>query len=340
MKIAITVDPEMPVPPEFYGGIERMVDMLVQEFILDGHQVTIFAHRSSTTPASLEPYSGISSTSGWDTLSNMQLITRKIYAGNFDLLHSFSRLAYLAFVLPSSIIKVMSYQRQPTISQIIKARRIAKKGSLFFTGCSDYITNQIKPYAEAFTVYNGFPMDKYEFSECVPADAPFVFLGRIEPIKGVHHAIEIALKSKRKLIIAGNVAPEHQLYFHERIAPAIDGQQIIYAGSVNDAQKIRLLKQARALLMPVEWDEPFGIVMAEAMACGTPVIALAKGAVPEIISNGITGYACHDVNECIKKATLLPLISRKAVRQEALRRFSSKVIAQNYSCLYRRLLNG
>ena len=334
MKIALTVDPELPVPPIHYGGIERIVSMLVDEFILEGHEVTLFAHQTSHTLAFLKPYSGKSSKSRIDTIRNMHLISREIYNGKYDVVHSFSRLAYLTFILPSRVPKIMSYQRIPTISQIIKAQKLAFSNSLTFTGCSNFISNQIKPFGTANTIYNGFPQDKFAFTEKVSLEAPLVFVGRIEPIKGPHHAIDIALKSGKKLIIAGNIPTEYQTYFDKQIAPYIDDEQIRYTGPVNDAEKSELLSSALAFLMPIEWDEPFGIVMVEAMACGTPVIALNRGAVPEIIKDGINGFICKDIDQCVNKVIEVHNLNRSAVRNYAMTRFSAKVIAQNYLELY------
>jgi glycosyltransferase involved in cell wall biosynthesis len=334
MKIAITVDPEIPVPPIHYGGIERIVSMLVDEFILAGHEVTLFAHEASHTLALLKPYSGLSSKSRIDTVRNMHLISREIYKGSYDVVHSFSRLAYLTFILPSRVPKIMSYQRIPTASQIIKAQKLAYANSLTFTGCSNFISNQIKPYGIANTIYNGFPQNKFTFTEKVSPKAPLVFLGRIEPVKGPHNAIDIALRSGKKLIIAGNIPTEYQNYFDEQIAPYIDDEQIRYLGPVNDSEKSELLSKALAFLMPIEWDEPFGIVMVEAMACGTPVIALDRGAVPEIIKDGITGFICTDIDQCVEKVMEMHTLNRATVRNYAMTRFSAKVIAQNYLELY------
>lgn len=339
MKIALTVDPEIPVPPLYYGGIERIVSMLINEYSAAGHEVTLFANEDSLSLAKLIPYPGRSSKSRIDTFKNMYLISREAYKCKFDILHSFSRLAYLALVLPFEMPKIMSYQRVPTASQIIRAQKISFKQSLFFTGCSDFITNKIKPYGNATTIYNGYPKDTYYYSEKTNSDAPLVFLGRLEPIKGPHHAIEIAKKTQKKLVIAGNIPPEHQPYFDEKIAPHIDNEQISFIGQVNDDQKSKLLSGALAFLMPIEWDEPFGIVMAEAMACGTPVISLSRGAAPEVIRHGITGYCCDSIAECVEKVFIVNKLDRSMVRQEALARFSSTVIAKKYLKLYQNLID-
>lgn len=338
MRIAITVDPEIPVPPAEYGGIERIVAMLVDEYYAAGHEVILFAHKDSRTNATLYPYLGRNSNSRIDTFRNTLLISKELYKNKIDILHSFSRLAYLTFVLPLSMPKIMSYQRKPTSSQILKAQKLSYKQSLMFTGCSDFITNQITPYGNATTIYNGFPEDTYQYTTKINDKSPLVFLGRIEPIKGPHHAIEIAKKSRKNLVIAGNIPFEYRSYFNEEVAPHIDDHQISFVGPVNDHQKSILLNQALALLMPIEWDEPFGIVMVEAMACGTPVIALSKGAIPEVISQGVTGYVCTSLDECVQKVSLIHQLDRKSVRLEAARRFSSRVIARNYMKLYEEMI--
>jgi glycosyltransferase involved in cell wall biosynthesis len=341
MKIAITVDPELPVPPLHYGGIERIVSMLIDEYSAEGHEIALFAHGNSTSKATLFAYSGTNSRSKIDTIKNINCISREVYKGKFDILHSFSRLAYLSLVLPLRLPKIMSYQRRPTPSQIRRAEQLSHKGSLIFTGCSDFITRQVVPFAKAFTVYNGFPTETYHnYSTQVSDDAPLVFLGRIEPVKGTHHAIDIAKKANKPLVIAGNIPPKHQSYFDEMILPAIDGRNVIYLGAVDDTQKADLLNNALALLMPIEWDEPFGIVMVEAMACGTPVIALDRGAASEVIDQGLTGYHCKNISECIEKVVIVNQLNRTLVRRQAMLRFSSKVIAQNYLTLYRDIING
>ena len=333
MKIAITADPGIQVPPEFYGGIERVIDLLVTGLHKRGHEVTLFAHADSKVPCRLIPYKN-DSTSGVQALaSNMLTINRDLMRDKQDIVHSFGRLSYLAPMLGTKTPKLMSYQREPTISQIKKAVKLARSGSLSFTGCSNYITNQIIPVALAETVYNGIDLTTYTPQFAVLNDAPLVFLGRIEPIKGPHTAISIALKTSRKLIIAGNVANEHKSYFDQEIKPHL-GKQITYIGAVNDSQKNKLLGTASALLMPIHWNEPFGIVMIEAMACGTPVIALSHGAIPEVVKNGLNGYTGTTEKELIEKVKLLDALDRSAIRKDCENRFSAETIVDQYLALY------
>ena len=335
MKILITADPFLPVPPKLYGGIERVLDMLITEYIAKGYDVTLIAHKDSVPHESCRfiPYS-----SNNDSIfSNSLLITKSYLKYKFDIIHSFSRLLYLLPLLRSSLPKIMSYQREPSSKQIKRAYQLSKKKSLVFTGCSDYISNQIKTVAEAYTVYNGVSLDNYVLNEKVETDAALVFLGRIEEIKGTHVAIDMALKTNNKLIIAGNVPIECENYFNEKVKPYLS-DQIKYIGPVNDVQKNTLLREAKAFLMPIQWNEPFGIVMAEAMACGTPVIGFNRGSVMEVVDHSKTGFVCNSNDEFLEAINNIAQINRIEVRKSVERRFSSDVISNNYLALYHKLI--
>ncbi|HTN00152.1 MAG TPA: glycosyltransferase family 4 protein [Pedobacter sp.] len=337
LKIALIADPELPVPPLLYGGIERIIDMLISGYIALGHEVSLFAHEDSVTPAKLFPYKGKSSNGKLAIFKNSWLINQELFSNSYDIVHSFGRLLYLLPQMPLSIPKVMSYQREPTISQVKKATKLAKQNTLAFTGCSAYISNQIAPYAPSFPIFNGVDLTIYDYESEISAEAPLVFLGRIEPIKGTHIAIEVAKRTGKKLVIAGNIPSEYQSYFDTAIKPQLN-EHITYIGAVNDKQKNTLLGNALAFLMPIEWDEPFGIVMAEAMACGTPVIGFNRGSVPEVVLNGINGYRCDTTAEMINHVLAIEKIDRNKVRKDAEERFSKKVIVDQYLTLYNKLI--
>jgi glycosyltransferase involved in cell wall biosynthesis len=231
----------------------------------------------------------------------------------------------------------MSYQREPSLKQVQKANKLSKKGSLVFTGCSNYISDQIKTIAEAYTIYNCAPIEKYVYTSAIPEDAPLVFLGRIEDIKGTHIAIEVAQKSNKRLIIAGNIPDDKKEYFDERVKPHLN-DRIVYIGSVNDVQKNDILGSALAFLMPLQWNEPFGIVMAEAMACGTPILAFPFGSVPEVVTHGVNGFICKNTDDMIEKVGFIDSLNRKTVREIATEKFSDKKIASDYLALYRKLI--
>jgi len=332
MRIALTADPLIPVPPEIYGGIERMIDFLVTGLQHRGHEVVLVAHGASKAPVRIIPYKSAGG-SRMDHVNNA-LTINQLRGFRPDIIHSFSRLAYLLPFMRSSLPKIMSYQREPTLTQVKRAVSFAGKKSLAFTGCSDYITNKITPFADAKTVYNGVDVSKYTFVPEVGQEGPLVFLGRLEPVKGIRTAIDVALKAGKKLVIAGNIPAEYTGYFNEEINPLIRGD-IQYIGPVNDEQKNRLLGAAAALLMPIAWNEPFGIVMAEAMACGTPVIGFNRGAVPEVIKNGVNGYRCDTAGEMTGLVQRIGEINRHTVRQDVESRFSSDVIISRYLEIYK-----
>lgn len=334
LRIALTADPEIPVPPTLYGGIERIVDMLARGLVARGHEVTLFAHPDSASAGRLVAWPGGASQARLDTLRNAACLYREVGKGSFDLLHSFSRLAYMTPLLPLRLPKIMSYQRAISPRTTALAHRLSRD-SLAFTAISEWMMQPVKHIGQWHLVPNGVPLATYDFQPQVAPDAPLVFLGRIEEIKGPHLAIEIARRSGHRLIIAGNIPAEKQGWFDAEIAPQIDGQQISLIGPVDDAAKNRLLGQAKAFLMPILWEEPFGIVMAEALACGTPVLGLRRGAVPEVVEDGVTGFVRDTVDELVEAVGRIDQLNRHTVRLSADHRFSSDAIVDAYLKIYR-----
>jgi glycosyltransferase involved in cell wall biosynthesis len=337
MKVAITADPELPVPPRLYGGIERVIDMLVRGLVTRGHTVTLFAHRDSDVPCELVPYRGRSSGSRVDTLTNMWDVSRAVINGRFDIVHSFGRIAYLLPLLPLAIPKLMTYQREITPLSVNWGHRLSR-GTLHFSAISEWMMQDVKAAANWHLVYNGVPMHVYDFVPTVALDAPLVFLGRIEHIKGTHLAIEVAQRTGCRLVIAGNIPAGHEAYFEQFVRPYVDGTQIRYVGPVDDQQKNTLLGHAAAFLMPILWEEPFGIVMAEAMACGTPVIGLRRGAVPEVVVDSISGFVCDTVEEMVDRIARISELDRQATRNLAQQKFSDTAIVLAYENLYKRMI--
>ena len=338
MKILLTCDPEIPVPPGLYGGIERIVEMLVNAYVEHGFDVTLCANPASKVPCRLVGWKGSKSQDLSATIKNTLQLTQLVYKERFDIVHSFSRLAYMMAIMPFDIPKIMSYQRDPSVKQVGKAVLLSKKGSMIFTGCSNYISNIIKPYAEAHTIYNCVPVDKYLATETVEADAPLVFLGRLEDIKGPHLAIEVAQKTGKRLIIAGNIPQGKNDFFDQKIKPHLN-ERITYIGPIDDIAKNEILGKALAFLMPIQWNEPFGIVMAEAMACGTPVIGLAYGSVPEVVKNGINGFVCTSVEGMIEAVNKVHTLNRLPIRKIVEQKYSNTKVTNDYLSLYKTILN-
>jgi glycosyltransferase involved in cell wall biosynthesis len=207
-------------------------------------------------------------------------------------------------------------------------------GTLWFSAVSRAMMHDVADLGTWRLVFNGVPLSRYEFRPHTDASAPLVFLGRVEEIKGPHLAIEIARRSGIPLVIAGNIPAEHRSWYESRIAPHVDGKNVVYIGPVNDAEKNELLGRARALLMPILWEEPFGIVMVEAMACGTPVLGLARGAVPEVVAHGVTGFIAKDVNELVAATGRIEEIDRAACRTQVERLFSDVAVVERYVAVY------
>ena len=337
MRIALTADPELQVPPLLYGGIERIVDLLARSLVERGHAVTLFAHRDSTCPVPLVGWPGSSSGGKLDTLRNAGTLAPSILAGRFDIVHSFSRIAYLTPILPLGVPKLMSYQREISPRTTGLAAQLAR-GTLEFSAISRQMIEAAPLSGRWHLVPNGVPLGTYHLKTHVAADAPLVFLGRIEEIKGPHLAIEVARRTGRRLVIAGNIPIEHRDWFEAMVAPNVDGAQITYIGPVNDTQKNELLGTAAALLMPILWEEPFGIVMAEAMACGTPVLGLRRGAVPEVVENGVTGFVVDTVDELVAAVPRIAGLSRAASRSRVEQLYSNDAIAEGYLRVYREIV--
>lgn len=340
MRILLTADPEIPVPPSGYGGIERIVDALVRAYRAAGHAVALVAHRDSTCEAEARfGWPGESSQNALDTLRNTRALGAAVSGFRPEVVHSFSRLAYLLPQLPRRLPKVMSYQRHTGGAQIRIAAGLAGD-SLRFTALSDFIRRMGEPSGGRWrTIPNFVDLAQFPFSPAAAPDAPLVFLSRVESIKGPDLAIAIARASGRRLVIAGNRAesgPERE-FFDRGVAPHLGRDGIEWIGEVDDAQKRELLGRAAALLVPIRWDEPFGIVFAEAFAAGTPAITCARGALPEIVEPGRTGFFIRDVEEGAAAVRRIGELDRAACRRAAETRFSRDVCAAQYLALYREL---
>lgn len=338
LKVALTVDPEIPVPPLHYGGIERIVDMLLRGLGARGHAVTLFAHPQSTAPAPLVPWPGAESSSRIDTVRNMATLSVAALRQRFDIIHSFSRLAYLGPLLPLPVPKLMSYQREVSVKTTSGAWRLSR-GTLEFSAISQWMMKDVARIGRWHLVPNGVPLEQFTFREFVADDAPLVFLGRVEEIKGPHLAIEVARRAGRRLVIAGNIPDAHRQWFDRTIAPQIDGHAVTFVGPVDDRAKNELLGTAAAFLMPILWEEPFGIVMAEAMACGAPVLGFRRGAVPEVVEHGVTGFVEDDVGALVASVAGLGSLSRRACRDRVVAFYSDEVIVDAYERVYREMLS-
>jgi len=329
MKILLTADPFLPVPPKLYGGIERIIDGLCREYRNQKHEIGLVAHADSTTPTDFfSPWPEGCPASILKGALHLRTAVRKFEP---DLLHSFSRLAYLAGSAITPLPKIMSYQRATGGANITVWHHLIR--NLSFTGCSEYICSLgRRAGGDWFAIPNFVDVDQFSIVPSVPEDAPLVFLSRLESIKGAHRAIEIARRSGRRLILAGNrvESTEGNAYWNQQIQPHLEDPLIDYVGPVDDRQKNDLLGKAAALLVPIEWDEPFGIVFAEALACGTPVISAPRGALPEIVHPGVHGFLINDIEEGVRAVANLPNLSRQACRKRVEEAYSLEKVSRQY----------
>ncbi len=328
------------VPPPAYGGTELVVSLLTEELVRQGHEVTLFASGDSITQAALESVhpralrldDSVKEYGIYEMLQLSQVYQR---ADEFDIIHSHmgcSALPYAPLVktptvhtlhgifTPDNEKMFVHARKQPFIS-ISNAQREARLGLNY-----------------AATVYNGVDASTYTFYP-KPSDPPYLaFLGRISPEKGPHHAIEIAKRSGWHLKIAGKIDRVDAEYYENQIKPHIDGEQIEYLGEANHVQKNILMGNAFATLFPITWREPFGLVMIESMASGTPVIAMSMGSTPEIIAHGKTGFLCNSVDECVQAIEAVSNLSRQDCRQHVETNFSAKRMADGYLAVYQQIM--
>jgi len=338
MRILLLMDPFIPVPPEHYGGIERVMYDIACQYVKLGHEVTMIAGPNSQSPGRLIVYGengALNPKINLKLLKDVYLILRKEIK-NHDVLHNFGRLIFIAPFLRNSIPKVQTYMRYVNRKNIDRFDRLGAK-NLTYTAVSNAIVSTGKTERSHWeTVYNCAPIDQFQFRAGTSPHSYLAFLGRLERCKGAHSAIRVAKLTGRKLIIAGNISelPHEKAYFHNEVEPLIDGEQIMYIGTVNNVQKNELLGNASALLTPVEWFEPFPIIIPEAYACGTPVLGFDDGGIAEGIEHGRTGYISRSVAEMAGHVSKIDWLDRAACRTKAERDYSDFKIASDYLAIY------
>lgn len=330
------------VPPPGYGGIELIVGHLTDELVRRGHQVTLFASGDSQTLARLEAVCPQALRLDRETLepeAYAVLQYKRVLdaAGEFDLVHfhtSYPALPY-AEMLNIPVVHTLHNGFTRENQQVFQHYRHQP-----FISISDAQQQRIRELNYVRTVHNGIDPASYPFVEEPADDPPYLaFLGRMSPQKGPHHAIEIAKRSGWMLKMAGKVDPIDRAYFEAEIAPQIDNRQIQYHGELCHRDKVRLLGYATATLFPITWEEPFGLVSIESMCAGTPVIAFNRGAVPEIVAHGATGFICQTVDEAVDAVSLVEDLDRENCRDFVERHFSVSSMVEKYEAAYQKVLN-
>ena len=315
-----------------------MVADLADEYVRRGHQVDLWAAPASGTAARRWTFGRESEWTRWSNFRNTVHVGARLAAcaSRFDVVHNFGRLAYLWSVMPRGLRKVQTYMRQVNPRNMRITAGLGAR-DMHFTAVSRAIRQTGLPGGGTWhVIYNSAEAARYPFVPHVGANAPLVFLGRFERCKGAHTAIAVARLTGRTLLLAGTQSPlrEEQRYFSTEVEPHIDGQQIRFVGPVDDEAKRALLGGAAALMLPVEWEEPFPVVLPEALLCGTPIISFRRGGNPEGILHGETGFVCDTIEQMSAAVGELPRISRAACRADAERRFSTTAIADAYLRLY------
>lgn len=338
IKIAQLAPLWIPVPPRTYGGIELMLSLLTEELVRHGHQVTLFASGDSKTSARLIP---IIEKSIWldHELKNPHAPIMRMLKEVFDRFYEFDILHnhFNFFMFPLSLCldcpRFLSTVHRPVDKQYAEAMKAYHK--IKFVAISEDHKKSMEGFGVPVldVVYNGIDPARYEFNDS-PGDY-LLYLSRLNIEKGVLTAIEVAKASGQKLIIAGNSAgnAEWSFFLHE-IQPRLNDEHISFRGQVNFQEKVELLKNAKALLFPIDRREPFGLVMIEAMACGTPVIGFRKGSVPEIIEHGKTGFVVDTSKEMIKVIERISTINRMACRKRVEEKFTLKQMVDKYEKIY------
>jgi glycosyltransferase involved in cell wall biosynthesis len=340
MKIAQVSPLYESVPPEKYGGTERVVSYLTEELIERGHEVTLFASGDSITNAELAPCCPRSLRTDpgcLDPLARHYLMLEEVFrrASQFDLIHF--HIDYLHFPLSrrSGISQLTTLHGRLDLPDLAPLYRQFRDMPL--VSISDAQRRPIPWAGWLGTVHHGLPKDLFKFHE-VPGDY-LAFLGRIAPEKRVDRAIEIARRAGMPLKIAAKVDKLDQDYFDAVIKPLLDPSLVEFIGEVGDKDKEEFLGDAYALLFPIDWPEPFGLVMIEAMACGTPVIAWPHGSVPEIMEDGVTGFIVEEVDEAARAVERVESFDRRWCREAFERRFTVARMAEDYINIYEQLLD-
>jgi glycosyltransferase involved in cell wall biosynthesis len=327
------------VPPRLYGGTERIVHYLTEELVRQGHEVTLFASGDSRTSATLVPVcdealrlQGVKDPFIPHIVEIEKVFQRSL---DFDVIHN--HIEYLAYPL------IRRHAETPVIStlhgrlDLPELRCLYEEfGEMPVVSISDSQRSPLPGANWQGTVYHGLPADHFSLVE--KPRGYLAFLGRVSQEKRLDTAINIAIRSGIPLEIAAKVDRDDKDYFHARIEPLLDNPLIKFHGEIEEARKQEFLGNALALLFPVDWPEPFGLVMIEAMACGTPVIARSCGSVPEVMRQGVSGYVVDDEDEAVAAVGRIASLDRAACRAYFEERFTAGRMASDYVALYGKLI--
>ena len=328
------------VPPKLYGGTERVVWVLTEELVRQGHDVTLFASGDSRTRAKLvAPCREAQRLMGAvDPLAAhmhmIELVAQR--ADEFDLIHFHVAPAHFSIARRLETPSLTTLHGRLDLPEIVPLYE--EFSDLPLVSISDAQRAPLPRQRWVGTVHHGLPEHELRYR---PGKGSYLaFLGRISPEKRVDRAIAIARACGWPLKIAAKVDPHDAVYFRNDIAPLLDDPLVEFIGEIAEGDKCDFLGNARALLFPIDWPEPFGLVMIESLACGTPVVAFRGGSVTEVIEDGVTGFVVDDLDEAIEATRRTPALSRRLCRESFLRRFTAERMTSRYVRLYRELVAG
>lgn len=338
MKIAQISPLWLEVPPQAYGGTEYVISLLTEELVRRGHEVTLFATANSKTKAKLIPVwpKGLFNISGINASAVFGILYKEIFdrQNDFDIIHDHSDtfLAPFSDIIAAPI--VSTFHNTLADEKIIMCKKFPKVNYVA-------ISQNQKKFGPGINIvkaiHHGIPVEKYKFND-KPEDY-LLWISNITADKGLSQAIEIARMTGEKLLIAGPIFPQNSDFFEYRIKPLIDGKQIQFVGEADFEKKVDLLSKAKAMLFPIfNRQEPFGLIVIEAMACGTPVITSKTGSMPELIIEGKTGFMTDSVKEAASAVAKINTIKRIDCRRHVMRKFSLTRMVNNYERLYKNIL--
>lgn len=339
MRIAQVAPLYESVPPRYYGGTERVVSWLTEQLVALGHEVTLFASGDSVTHARLFPACKKAlrlDPDCIDSLAHHVLMVERVFqqADEFDLIHFHTDYVHFPLSRREQIPCVTTLHGRLDIPDLVPLFKEFRDMPL--VSISD---SQRKPLGWANwmgTVHHGLPAKSLSLHK---GGQYLAFLGRVSPEKGVDHAIEIAIRSGMKLKVAAKIDRADRDFFERKIKPLLDHSLVEFVGEIGNSEKNEFLGNACALLFPINWPEPFGLVMIESIACGTPVIAYPCGSVPEIVPDGVCGFLVHNVDEAVEAVSRLGEIDRRECRRHFELNFTDERMARNYLDIYQQLVH-
>jgi len=341
MRIAQVAPLYESVPPKYYGGTERVVSYLTEELVCQGHEVTLFASGDSVTKAHLVAACRRSLRMDKhcvDRMAHHILMLEHMLqrAAEFDIVHFHTDYLHFPLSRREQITHVTTLHGRLDIPDLVPLHQEFRDMPVI--SISDGQREPL-PWANwQATVYHGLPADMYQFRD--EPGSYLAFLGRVSPEKRVDRAIEIAKQVRIPLKIAAKVDRVDTDYFETVVEPLLRHPFVEFVGEIGEGEKAELLGNAYALLFPIDWPEPFGLVMIEAMACGTPVIAYRGGAVPEVMEEGHTGFIVEGLEDAVEAVRRVPELSRKRCRKVSDQRFTAARMAHDYVQVYERLINS